>query len=150
MCWYVSFFNTVGSCIREPSPMRPSVTHPADQCNPGASCLHTCHFAQSILRLGNVKFPCQLCHTTRCCKRDRQVWRLKEQRRLMESLTVKMLNSIRMLQYSLSDLSYLLSQPVSACWWIRHMWILPCRHTDKHAGQLIRNVGVEDMTDKLV
>ena len=42
-----------------------SATHPADHSNPGASCLHTSHSAQSVLRLGNVKLPCQLRHTAR-------------------------------------------------------------------------------------
>lgn len=65
------FFNMISLCLQELSPTSLSATHPADQSNPGASCLHVCHFAQSVLRLADVKLCCQLWHASRCEKRGR-------------------------------------------------------------------------------
>lgn len=58
--------------FHELSPLSLSATHPADHSNPDPSSLHVAHFAQSILRLGDVKLPCQLGHTTSCWKRREQ------------------------------------------------------------------------------
>lgn len=100
-----------GMCV----PMNLLATHPADHSNPWASCLHTSHFAQSVLRLGDVKLPCQLCHTARCCKRDRHRATLegtKGERILMESLTTKLLLFFQ--QENIGDISGCALPPESA------------------------------------
>lgn len=87
--------NIIG--FHELSPLSLSATHPADHSNPDPSSLHVAHFAQSILRLGDVKLPCQLGHTTSCWKRGGN----KGKRWVMESLTTNMRTGW-MLQYSLN------------------------------------------------
>lgn len=57
---------SIGTCFDELNLMSLSTTHPADHSYLGASCLQVSQFAKSILRLGDLKLPCQLGHTTSC------------------------------------------------------------------------------------
>lgn len=137
--------------FHELSPLSLSATHPADHSNPDPSSLHVAHFAQSILRLGDVKLPCQLGHTTSCWKRGGN----KAKRWVMESLTTNMRTG-RMLQYSLNtrgiSRSSLPPESASLSLLVNPSYVNIALWTNTHTstGQRLRNVGDKDMTDTRV